>query len=232
MTATAMPETATIPATLPSVVNMTPVSNTLIAGEPPSMQIIPAPSLLPSAHEYKVYLDLADQMHKSGFFPAAVKTPAQALAIMLTGREIGVPPMMALRMIHVIDGKPGMSAELMLARFKRAGGKFEWVATDARIATISMCPPGSSRWTPFTFTIEEAKAAEVTGKANWKKYPAAMLRARVATLAVRAVAPEVSAGFYDADELGAETNEAGEIEAWPEQGRETSEPPDARRSPS
>lgn len=210
-----------------------PNENTLVVQNPsdlpalqPAMQpaMQPAIPLLPSAHEYKVYLELADQFVKTGFLPSAIKNAAQALAVMLTGRELGLPPMLSLRMIHVIDGKPGMSSELQLARFRRAGGKFEWVHTDAESAEIAVCAPGGSKWTVFTFTIEEAKKAEVTGKANWKKYPAAMLRARVAMLAIRAVAPDISAGFYDPDELGAETNDSGEVEAWPEPAGKTAPP--------
>lgn len=174
----------------------------------------PSLGLLPSAQEYRIYLELAKQFIDSGFLPNSIKTPAAALAVMLTGREIGIPPMMALRQIHVIDGKPGMSAELQLARFKRAGHRFKWGKTDSTVAEILVCPKGDDSWTLFSFSMAEAKQAEVTGKANWKRYPAAMLRARCAMLAIRAVAPDVSAGFYDPDELG-DDGSATEVE-WPE----------------
>lgn len=197
---------------------------------PGSVSVIPPPaprmSLLPSKADYEVYLELAERFIESGFLPAAITTPAQALAIMLTGRELGLPPMLSLRMIHVVDGKPGMASELILARFRQAGGRHRWLETNAQIARIQLIAPGDSPdWAQtFQFTIEEAKRAEVTGKKNWQKYPAAMLRARVASLAVRAVAPEVSSGLHDPDELGAVTSEAGEVEQWPE--------PEQRREPT
>lgn len=194
------------------------VKATAIAGEDMSKDqavVLQQPvGLLPTAQEYRVYLELAKQFIESGFLPRAIKNPAQALAIMLTGREIGIPPMMALRMIHVIDGKPGMSAELQLARFKRAGHRFKWGKTDSTVAEILVCPKGDDAWTKFSFTMAEAKQAGVTGKDNWQKYPTAMLRARVATLAVRAVAPDVSAGFYDPDELG-DDGPTGNEPDWP-----------------
>lgn len=175
-------------------------------------------SLLPTPQEYRILLELADKFIETGFLPKSVTTPAQALTIMLTGRELNLPPMLALRMIHVIDGKPGLASELQLARFRQAGGKYRWLETNDRVATIQVIAPGSpADWAQtFTFTIEEARDAGLLDKQNWKKYKPAMLRARVASLAIRAVAPEVSMGLYDPDELGAVTNEEGEVEQWPE----------------
>jgi hypothetical protein len=187
--------------------------------EPPKAVSLSArTSLLPSASEYETYIKLAEQFMESGFLPSAIKKPAQALAIMLMGRELGLQPMQSLRMLHVIEGKPGMSAELILARFRQAGGRYRWLEKTDKCARIQLVAPGNpDDWAEeFEFTIEEARRAEVTGKQNWKKYPAAMLRARVASLAVRAVAPEVSAGLHDPDELGADVNDRGEVEAWPE----------------
>lgn len=173
--------------------------------------------LLPTRAEYEVYLELAENFIESGFLPTSITKPAQALAIMLTGRELGLAPMLALRSLHVIEGKPGMSAELILARFRQAGGKYRWVEKTDQCATIQAVAPGNPiEWVEtFSFSIEEAERAGVTDKKNWKRYPAAMLRARAASLMVRAIAPEVSAGLYDPDELGAETTESGEV-VWPE----------------
>ncbi len=195
-----------------SIVPMTPEMTGMTIVNPPNV------SLLPTAHEYRVLLDLADKFVESGFLPTSIKTSAQALAIMLTGKELGIPPMLALRQIHVIEGKPTLAAELQLALFRRRGGRFKWVTTTAKMAVLDVAAPGEQLddASQFSFTIEEAEAAGLLGKGNWRKYPAAMLRARVAALAIRAVAPEVSMGLYDPDELGGETNEAGEIEHWPE----------------
>jgi hypothetical protein len=53
----------------------------------------------------------------------------------------------------------------------------------------------STRVSPFT--IEEAQAAGLAGKDNWKKYPAAMLRARCVSALSRAVYPEAVLGIYE-----------------------------------
>ena len=47
--------------------------------------------------------------------------------------------------------------------------------------------------------MAEAQAAGVATKDNWRKFPAAMLRARAASALVRAVYPDVLLGVYDSD---------------------------------
>lgn len=117
--------------------------------------------------------------------------------------------MEALRSIHVIEGKPTLSAEFMLARAIQAGVTHQWLASSAKEARIRLRRPG---FEPFelAFTMAEAEAAGVTRKDNWRKYPAAMLRARCISAAIRAFCPDVlGAGFYTPEEMGAETDESG-----------------------
>jgi len=59
-------------------------------------------ALLPTTFEGM--LAQAEVLVKSGLLPRTVKTPAAAVAIMLTGRELGIPPMQSFRSIYVVDG--------------------------------------------------------------------------------------------------------------------------------
>lgn len=183
--------------------------------QPGMVVVTPSVSLLPSPREYEIMLELAERFIESGFLPTSITKPAQALAIMLTGRELGIPPMLALRQIHVIEGKPTIAAELQLGMFVRRGGTYRWVRTDDECAHIQLRSPNGMTG-DFQYTIAEARNAELLAKKNWKRYPAAMLRARAASLGIRAIAPDVSMGMYDPDEVGADVSPAGEIEAWPE----------------
>lgn len=63
----------------------------------------------------------AELLVKSGFLPKAIKTAEQAIAIMLMGAEYGISPMKSFQSIHVIEGKPTLSAQLMLALCERTG---------------------------------------------------------------------------------------------------------------
>lgn len=148
-------------------------------------------------------LAFAEALVKTGFLPQAIKTPAQAVAVILTGRELGIGPMQALRSINVIQGKPALGAELMLALFKARGGKAVWKESTGEKATLWLRHPNGDEHIE-TFTMEDAKRAGLLDKTNWKIYPKAMLRARCASAGLRAVAPDVTAGMYDPDELGSE----------------------------
>lgn len=151
----------------------------------------------------------AQRLIASGFLPQAIRTPAQVLAIIQTGQELGIPPMQALRQINVIQGKPTLSAELMLAKMIKGGVKLAWLKSSDTEAELKASRPGTS----FTgrFTMEEARLAGLLIKDGWKRYPKAMLRARVVSLVARVVAPDLIAGMYTPEELGADVNDSGEI---------------------
>jgi hypothetical protein len=149
--------------------------------------------------------DLAEQFSRArGFVPDQFIGQPQALAAaMLMGIELGMGPMEALRSIHVIKGKPSMSAEVMLARALRAGIKCVWTRTDDACATLEITRDGVKR-APFSFTMEDAKRAGLAGSDNWKKYPSAMLRARCTSAAMRAHCPDVlGSSVYTPEELDA-----------------------------
>ena len=149
-------------------------------------------------------MQLAKTLLESRLLPRAITTQQQAFTIMATGKEMGLTAMQALRSIHVIEGKPSCSSDLILALCKRTPGVcryFRLVKSDATVATFETLREGDPSPTVMSFTIEEAKAAQLTGKDNWKKYPAAMLRARCIAALARAVYPDLVLGVYETDEL-------------------------------
>ena len=152
---------------------------------------------LRSMNEVYDLADLLSRPDAQGMVPKHfTNRPAALAAVILSGIELGMGAMESIRSIHIIEGKPTMSAELMLARARRFGHKTKWLEMSAERAEIEI------DGTRLSFTMAEAKAAGITGKDNWKKYPAAMLRARCASAAVRAVCPEVlGSGVYTAEEL-------------------------------
>ena len=135
---------------------------------------------------------------KSGLF--GVKTPEQAIALMLVAQAEGRSPFEAARDYHIIQGKPSLKAEAMLARFQQAGGKVKWLeSTDTKCSAEFSHPQGGTL--TVTWTIERAKQAGLTGKDNWKAYPAQMLRARCISEGVRAVFPGATSGMYTPEEI-------------------------------
>ena len=63
---------------------------------------------------------MAEAAAKSGLF--GMKTPEQALALMMLCQAEGIHPMKAVAEYHIIQGRPALKADAMLARFLRAGG--------------------------------------------------------------------------------------------------------------
>lgn len=142
----------------------------------------------------------------SGFLAKAINTPEKALAIMQTGRELGLQPMQALRSIHIIEGKPTLSADLIggLVLSRHPGATFRVAESSNDICVLHAARSGSEP-TRFEFSIQDARNAGLTQKDVWRKYPRAMLRARCIAEAARAVFPDICAGLYDPDELDAST---------------------------
>lgn len=173
-------------------------------------------SLFPAQHEWAQMKEAATMLVRSGFLPRAVDTGEKAIAIMLKGREMGIPPMQAFAHIAIVEGKPTMSAELMRAQvFRLVPGAvldIEELAADG--CKIKAGRPGR-KVTMFTWGPDDARAAGLLGKQNWQKYPKAMYLARCTAEACRAVFPDALMGVsYTPEEINPEleVNEDGVVE--------------------
>jgi hypothetical protein len=141
---------------------------------------------------------MATAVSKSNLF--GCKTPEQAMALMLLAQAEGVHPAKAIQDYHIIEGKPALRADAMLARFQQAGGRVEWTEyTDHRVCGKFSHPQGGS--IEVDWTQERAKAAGLLNRKNWQSYPRQMLRARVISEGVRTVYPGASSGIYTAEEV-------------------------------
>lgn len=141
---------------------------------------------------------MADAFAKSGLF-AGVKTPEQAMALMLWCQAEGMHPAIAARDFHIIQGRPALKADAMLARFQAAGGRVEWKSyTDAEVVGVFSHSAGGS--VEVSWDVARAKNANLTSDA-WKKYPRAMMRARCISEGIRTVFPGVLVGFYNEEEI-------------------------------
>lgn len=137
-----------------------------------------------------------------------------------TGAMLGIHPIAALQGVHVIDGKPTLSANLLAALVRRAGHKLRVSTTGswndgsfvARAILIRADDPD------FEFVVEwskaRAQAANLLGKRGpWQQYPEAMCKSRAITEVIREGASDVTIiPAYSPEELGAQNvDEAGEL---------------------
>lgn len=146
---------------------------------------------------FEQQVTLAKAFVQSGLF--GVKNESQALALMALCEAEGMHPARAIQEFHIVQGRPAMKADAMLARFQKAGGKVEWIDySDAKVAGRFSHPQGGS--VLIEWTMAQAKSIGLAGKDNWKHYPRAMLRSRCISEGVRTVFPGIATGVYTVEE--------------------------------
>lgn len=142
--------------------------------------------------------EFADRIADTEFVPVAMRgRPAMVAACIMYGDEIGVGPMQALASIHVVDGRPFPSAELLRALVLREGHTLRIIEATGTSCTVLGIRAGrpDSEGVRVTWTIEMARAAGLAGKGAWRSYPRALLVARASTDVCRMVFPDVVKGL-------------------------------------
>jgi len=158
---------------------------------------------------------MAEVAAKSKMF--GFKNTEEAMAIMLLCQAENLHPAIAMRDYHVIQGRPALKADAMLARFQQVGGKVDWKEyTDEKVTGVFSHPQGGSL--EVTWTLAKAKLIGIANKDNWKNYSRAMLRARCASEGIRSVYPGCVVGVYTPEEVAdfAPTPVRAEPKAVPE----------------
>jgi hypothetical protein len=153
---------------------------------------------------YAVLERMADTLLQSGMLPSWLKQPAQVITIMLKSFELGVPPIEGLNGISVIQGKPTVSPQLMLALIERSGtGTISIIERRADLSVVEAHRRGRKP-VQFAFSFDDAKKLGLANKDNYQKQPAVMLQWRNIGAAARAVFPDVISGLYTPEEMGAD----------------------------
>jgi hypothetical protein len=149
-------------------------------------------NLIPYEHVQSMALAMA----KSGLF--GMKTPEQALALMLVAQAEGQHPATIAQDYDIIQGRAARKTHSVLARFQAAGGKVEWHAlSDTEADATFSHPQGSAR---IRWTMDMARKIGLATKDNWKNYPRAMLRARCIAEGIRAAYPGAIGGLLVSEE--------------------------------
>jgi len=141
---------------------------------------------------------MAEVAAKSKMF--GFKNTEEAMAIMLLCQAENLHPAIAMRDFHIIQGRPALKADAMLARFQQVGGKVDWKEyTDDVVTGLFSHPQGGTL--EVTWTLAKAKLIGIANKDNWKNYSRAMLRARCVSEGIRSVYPGCVVGVYTPEEV-------------------------------
>lgn len=144
----------------------------------------------------------ADMLASSSIVPKDyIGKPGNCLVAIQWGMELGLQPMQAMQSIAVINGRPSLWGDAMLALVK-AHPAFEWIKEecDGSVAVCTIKRRGEPEVTQ-SFSLEEAKRAGLTGKQGpWTQYPKRMLQMRARGFALRDAFPDALRGVVSAEE--------------------------------
>ena len=141
---------------------------------------------------------MAQAIVKSGFY--GFKSEDQVMAIMAVAQAENKHPATVVQEYDIIQGRPALKSQAILARFQLAGGKDEYnTYTDEKEEmTFSH---GAGGTLTLSWTMKQAHDIGLAKKDNWKNYPRAMLAARVISEGVRRVYPACILGHYAVEEV-------------------------------
>lgn len=147
-------------------------------------------------------VQLAEVFAMSGFFKDS-RDSAKALVKILAGRELGLPPVVSMRGVSIVEGhielKPALLASLL-----RNHGDYDYAVVESTDERCEVAiTRGGTAIGAAEFTIQQAqKAGLIRGGSAWQKYPSDMLFARAMSRAVRRFAPDVGlASMYVEGEI-------------------------------
>lgn len=112
------------------------------------------------------WLAIAEDVAKSKMF--GVTTVEQAMCLFYICKEENISPLGVLREYHIIEGRPSMRADAMLAKFLQKGGHCIFhVRTDDAVGATFISP--GMRWGDTDKKAEESKARGISRfKLLWK----------------------------------------------------------------
>lgn len=174
-----------------------------------SKAIVPSKSksLELSADDKSVYAKCV-ALSKSNAVPMAyISKPDAIYSTVVYGNEFGLGPMTSLCNIFNVNGKPSMTVHLMLGLCQRHPDFAGWqiVELTKTKAVVEMFRYNDRSKKTFryeaSFSLEEASAAGLSQKDNYKKYPKAMLLARAKAFVMRDAFADILHGVYSLEEM-------------------------------
>jgi hypothetical protein len=150
---------------------------------------------------------LARVFAASGLFGRAgnQETQVAECAIrLMAGMEAGFSPFASATGVHIINGRPAFSANLLAQAVRRHPDyDYRVLEKTSKGCSIRFLSRGEDLGTE-TFTIEMAERAGLLKNPTWKAYPEAMLFSRALTAGMRTHCPDALGGHpaYTPEELG------------------------------
>lgn len=156
-----------------------------------------------SPQSFEQALTFSNYLADSDLVPKDFKgKPGNCLIAMQWGSELGLKPLQALQNLAIINGRPALWGDAVIA-LVRSSPLCEFVieTDDGDVATCRVKRRGEPEQVR-TFSMADAKAAGLMGKQGpWTQYPKRMRQMRARAFALRDVFPDVLRGLPVAEEL-------------------------------
>lgn len=173
------------------------MTTTEIVAQPKTTQFDLSPQTFDQALTFANYLADSDLVPKD--FKGR---PGNCLIAMQWGNELGLKPLQALQNLAVINGRPALWGDAVIA-LVRSSPSCEYIVEDDNgdTATCRVKRRGEPEQAR-TFSMADAKAAGLAGKQGpWTQYPKRMRQMRARAFALRDVFPDVLRGLPVAEEV-------------------------------
>lgn len=149
-------------------------------------------------------MDMATMLANSQMVPASYKgKPEDTLVAMIMGTELGLNPIQALQNIAVINGRPSVYGDALVALVQNHpsfGGIEETFDETSMTAKCTVWRKGGTKHTQ-TFSQADAATAKLWGKTGpWMQYPKRMLQMRARGFALRDQFGDALAGLITREE--------------------------------
>ena len=163
-------------------------------------------------------MTFSDMLANSSMVPRAYQgKPQDILVCVQWGMEMGLAPMQALQNIAVINGKPSVYGDALMALVQASAvceDVEEFFEGEGTPNPVAVCVAKRKGRTPVTakFSVEDAKRAGLWAKQGpWSAYPKRMLQMRARGFALRDAFPDVLKGMITAEEAIDEQEDLSQI---------------------
>lgn len=169
---------------------------TALTNHTPPLPVVadtPPTALLPTTSDLNAMVLISQRaVAATGMIPANIKTPDQALAVMLAGWELGLRPMTALRHIYTVNGKTEIETRAMVGiiRARDPRIQFNWPEYTRERVRCQISRPGQPV-TDVVYTVDDAKASGQYKPGVWTQYTRDMLYAAATKRACRLACPDL-----------------------------------------
>jgi hypothetical protein len=154
--------------------------------------------------DFEQALKFSEMMSKSNLVPKEfVGNAGNIMVAVQWGMELGLQPMQAMQNIAVINGRPSLWGDSVIA-LVRSSSLCEYIIEedDGKTATCRAKRKGQDAEIVGTFSMDDAQKAGLASKTGpWTQYPKRMRQMRARAFALRDAFPDVLRGMPITEEL-------------------------------